>query len=180
MSGEFLINDEVNSMRGTRDIHKNTQNLQLDKNEHITEYLGLVVSDKGRVWGCTGRERKIVSVKSPVRIYNAKTGVPSSTMIAGKVVWCAFNGKPDIGDMRSKTVIPIDGNEKNVELSNLKIISTSDYPETGAASRRRFNEEQCRMIINEYNAGGISQRKLAKEYGTTLPTIQKILWGGYQ
>jgi len=47
----------------------------------------------------------------------------------------------------------------------------------GGYAKRKFTLEEAESIRKEYDAGGISQTKLAKKHGVSQPIINMILRG---
>ena len=83
------------------------------------------------------------------------------------IIWKLFNG--DIPE--GMTIDHIDGNKKNNNLFNLRLLSRSENSSLG---NRKLTDEQVKLVFDLKSLGKL-QREIAEEMNVTRETISYIL-----
>ena len=76
-------------------------------------------------------------------------------------------------------IIPVDGNYENLDISNLKKVSASEFHKAHPSGRKKKITPKEYQEICELRKSGMSYRTIAAKYGISHYVIQKLLRNGY-
>lgn len=136
-------------------------------------YCGLTVRSDGIIL----RNGRIVRERSNGRVYFHINGKPVSKL-RSRIVFEAMTGRKL---RNNETVAFRDGNPENCAWTNLYSITTAERRASLDIDtrRRKFTREEAEAVRSEYYSTGTPIRELAKKYGCSVVTVNKMTRGEY-